>query len=401
MAARRRDRRTPRASSPTPAPRTCSRCRSWRSRRRARCRSPARGSPRPGCRCRDVLVTVRPGRARQARARPLPAGGRAARRRSRRVPGDRGRAGGDRRRPRRGHDGVGGRDDARAGRADRRPPDRRRAARAARRASRRGAPPEQRGDLRPALDRRRRDRSAPRDSSAAARDAGDRQRPRRLRSSGTSFVPSPTASTVRRAPGRARRRRRTPAHFDTPGAITVSPQSGQTGSGAISWPKPAASERGRDRRQERLRAAEHAERVDRLGGDRRGGLRGARHAGERGLVTGVRRRSRREHDVDVALEHVHARREPVGRERGERPPAASAANSTAWKRVRSGCTPIAPLSPTTGSGRSFASSSARAPRGRRAVAASTGCPAAPARRRRRGSRGRRRSRGPRASRRDR
>ena len=60
--------RTRTASSPTRAPPTCSRCRSWRSRPRARCRSPARGSRAAGLRCPDVLVTS----DQVARGKPAP-----------------------------------------------------------------------------------------------------------------------------------------------------------------------------------------------------------------------------------------------------------------------------------------------------------------------------------------
>ena len=52
---------------------------------------------------------------------------------------------------------------------------------------------------------------------------------------------SPTASTAPGSAPTAAAYAATPAHFEMPGAITVSPQSGQIGSGAMSWPKPSAS----------------------------------------------------------------------------------------------------------------------------------------------------------------
>ena len=325
-----------------------------------------------------VLVTVRPGRARQAGARPLPARRRAPRRRPRGVPRRRGRAGRDRRRPRGRDDRVGGHDDPRAGGAARGAPDRVRPARAARRpqaAARRlssagiAAQPSRAGGGIV---------GAP-GSSAAARDASTVSGHVAARSSGMSFEPSPTASTASGERSRSPRSTRArPPTSTRPGAMTVRPQSGHTGSGARSWPKPAASSAVATGRRSASGRPSTLNANTGCVGDRRGGVAGARDAGERRGVVGMRGRVRREHDVDVALEDVDARPQPVRRERRERalaPPRRE--NGTAWKRVPSACDADRAVEPDDRQRAARCRRAApRAARGRRAVAASTAWPSA-------------------------
>ena len=80
-----------------------------------------------------------------------------------------------------------------------------------------------------------------------------------------SFVLSPTASTSSGEQPTAAQNDRTPAHFETPGAIAVMPQPGQIGSGAQSKPKPAASRATATGTRSPSGRPSTRERVDRLG----------------------------------------------------------------------------------------------------------------------------------------